>query len=178
MSEKHPTVKINLTHEGTGTVHLDGIDVSKAVGGLTVEAKVGDLTTVELHCAARENVEFEGEARITVTPELRAIMLAAGWEPPARERDPLGMTGEQRSAAEAIRTVLRTDRIRENYASSLAKIRTLPEDAKVWMLGVEYTAGQVREILGEDSPHPIPGCSDLEDQDPGYDPSDHDQDLS
>ena len=76
------TLKVDLGASGTGKVLVDGQDVSNAIRGVTIRAAVGEMTTAELDVIAPAGITFDGPARITITPEVRAIMLAAGWTPP------------------------------------------------------------------------------------------------
>ena len=150
-SRPHSSVEIALSATGTGTVLVDGTDVSKVVSGVRIKAQVGDLTEVALSVSTPRGVKFSGEARIMIEPELRAILLAAGWEPPVRECHPLGVTPEQTLQAAVA-----------DLTGALQKLEPLD-------------AAFERERLGV---WPTPGRSDREDEDPGYDPTDDDQDLS
>lgn len=75
-------VKLDLRNNGTGLVELDGVDVSMAVGGLTVNANVGDVTSVLIRLPAAA-VTMDGVARVKLAPQVRELLVAAGWTPPA-----------------------------------------------------------------------------------------------
>lgn len=156
------TVDIDLGPTGAaGSVLVDGHDVAKVVRGITVKATVGGPAEVEIDVSVRQGVKFHGQAVIGFAPELRTILLAAGWEPPKVERDPLGATPEQRRAADVAKSMAS---IWDSYGENVRYLRGLTADAKVKLLGVTYTAGQLLAALGEDVPQET-GRSDREDED-------------
>lgn len=75
------TVRVNLTNLGTGKVELNGKDVSSAVAGLTINANVGDATSVLLRLPAVA-VSVDAEARIELPEYVEELLVAAGWTPP------------------------------------------------------------------------------------------------
>lgn len=83
-------VKLDLRANGTGLVELDGVDVSTAVAGLTVNANVGDMTSVLIRLP-EVAVTMDGVARVKLAPQVRELLVAAGWTPPGPPRtDDLG----------------------------------------------------------------------------------------
>jgi hypothetical protein len=78
-------LKIDVSATGFGRIEIEGQDVSNSVSGFTIRGGVRELTTAELDIVAPRGATFNGMARIEITPELRAIMLAAGWTPPVED---------------------------------------------------------------------------------------------
>lgn len=76
------SVEINLSARCAGEVKLDGLDVSKIVQRLTVEATAGDGITVTLAFPVRENIHFAGEARVDLDPRTAELLQRLGWTPP------------------------------------------------------------------------------------------------
>lgn len=74
-------MKIELTGVGRGRIEIEGKDVSAGVRSFVLRAGVGEVAEIELDVVAPKGGTFDGVARIEITPELRAIMLAAGWTP-------------------------------------------------------------------------------------------------
>jgi hypothetical protein len=78
-------ITTEVSPTGQGPIVLDGHDVSRVVRGFTIKAHVGEVTRMELDVTPPWLVAFNAMARIEITPELRAIMLAAGWTPPVED---------------------------------------------------------------------------------------------
>ena len=75
------TVNLDLRAVSGGKVEINGLDVSAAVAGLTVNAHVGEPTTVLIRLPAAA-VTMDGEARVKLAPMVREMLVAAGWTPP------------------------------------------------------------------------------------------------
>lgn len=63
------------------TVELDGVDVSKAVCGLTMKMKAGHLPNVVLEVLVLD-LSTESEADARIPDETRELLLKLGWTPP------------------------------------------------------------------------------------------------
>lgn len=66
----------------TGTVILDGQDISHCVRGFTLTADVGDLPVLDLDVVLREG-EVEGQAVVHIPARTAELLTALGWTRPA-----------------------------------------------------------------------------------------------
>lgn len=66
-------------------VKVDGHDITRAVAAIGFNARVGEKTSLTLDLAIQKGVSFVGEARVRVSDETAAAMLALGWTPPPSE---------------------------------------------------------------------------------------------
>lgn len=65
-----------------GTVLVDGVDVSRALAGISVEASADKPHVVTLRLSV-DRVDVTGEATAVVPRETRDALVALGWTPPA-----------------------------------------------------------------------------------------------
>lgn len=92
MTDKH-TVSINQHSMYAATILIDGIPVQDVVRAYTVEAAVGEPTTVTVSLIPN-GMTFEGEAAVRVTPLTRDLLMRMGWIPPdIREAMPCDTRG-------------------------------------------------------------------------------------
>lgn len=65
-----------------GTVVLDGEDVSDGIQGLTLEARVGEVTRVTLDIPVVVTSEVEDNVEVFMPDATRALLIKLGWTPP------------------------------------------------------------------------------------------------
>ncbi|WP_282686318.1 MULTISPECIES: hypothetical protein [unclassified Streptomyces] len=66
----------------TGTVLVNGQDISHCVRGLTLTADVGrDVPALELDLVVYE-ATVEGKAHVSIPPSTADVLTALGWTPP------------------------------------------------------------------------------------------------
>jgi hypothetical protein len=87
-----PRACIRLDSQGTGTVEVDGHDVSSSVRGLTLIAEAGHLPRLILDLLVFTG-EVDGQAQVHIPDDTRATLVALGWTPPPRL---VGGTQQQR----------------------------------------------------------------------------------
>lgn len=80
---RHRTAKLHLHPDGTGTVELDGRELS-GVRGLTLNAGVDQTPTLALSLLIDE-VTTETETRVVMPERTRETLIALGWTPPEEE---------------------------------------------------------------------------------------------
>lgn len=67
---------------GHGTVELDGVDVSRAIRGVRIDATATELPQVTLDLAVFE-IEVDAEnSRVHVSDEAAALLVELGWQRP------------------------------------------------------------------------------------------------
>ncbi len=66
-----------------GTVLVDGVDVSRALAGISVEASADKPHVVTLRLSVDRVDVAGGEAAVSVSRETRDVLVALGWTPPA-----------------------------------------------------------------------------------------------
>lgn len=69
---------------GTGRIVLDGTDFSAGVAGISLDARVGELTRLRLDVLFVE-LAFQGEVRVEIPARSHDALVALGWTPPAAE---------------------------------------------------------------------------------------------
>ncbi len=72
---------VPVTLDGTATVKLAGQEVTDALHAVQVEIRHGYVNQVHLELAAAE-VNFTGDADVTIPDSTRRILRALGWTPP------------------------------------------------------------------------------------------------
>lgn len=85
-------LKIKLDASGTGTVELEGHDISSSVSALTIHVSAGDQPTVRVELDLQiMDIEVSSLAEafethtVNMTDEARRTLQALGWTPPAEE---------------------------------------------------------------------------------------------
>ena len=76
------TVKVD-TKGPSGTLELDGVDISNALSGFAVQQRAGHLAKVTLEPLVVEYTGHHGEALVHIAPEARDLLISLGWTPPA-----------------------------------------------------------------------------------------------
>ncbi|MFD5057421.1 hypothetical protein [Streptomyces sp. NPDC058394] len=66
----------------TGTVILDGQDISHCIRGFTLTADAGDIPTLDLDVVLHE-ADVEGQALVHIPARTAELLTALGWTPPA-----------------------------------------------------------------------------------------------
>ena len=75
--------KIKIWADGAnGGVELDGEDISKTVRGLDFSMQVGSLPEITLDLVVVELEADAGKVRVHITPDVRDLLIAAGWKSP------------------------------------------------------------------------------------------------
>lgn len=70
-----------------GLVEVNGLDMTDALRGITIDHQIDKITTVTLELGAiAVEGEVEGEVRLFMPPEVRAALVALGWTPPLNAR--------------------------------------------------------------------------------------------
>lgn len=77
-------VRITSKTTGSGTIEVDGQDVSGSIRSFTLTAGVGRITELDLEVVPRLVAEFDGQAFIRLTPDFEAFLTGLGWTPPRR----------------------------------------------------------------------------------------------
>ncbi|MGW5616269.1 hypothetical protein [Streptomyces sp. NPDC003877] len=87
MSAGNPrTLRISTpTDRGGQVVELDGVDVSRALLGLTLYVRAGDLPTAVLDVIAEEIPAELDEVRAYLPEATKDLLVRLGWTPPAEE---------------------------------------------------------------------------------------------
>lgn len=80
-------LRLHLSPTGTGTVELDGQDVSAAVIGVDLCTRAGRFTEATLHLLAVE-LDTEADVRLHLADATRELLVAHGWTPPGLEQTP------------------------------------------------------------------------------------------
>lgn len=78
------TVEITQTGANTGTITINGIDISNAVQGIAVELSVHDIPRVHLHMSPGTLRPLTIRTS-KVTTDLRDALIALGWTPPQED---------------------------------------------------------------------------------------------
>lgn len=73
--------EVKLGPVGTGSVVLDGVDVSGGVAGVSLDSRVGQLTRLRLELPAVE-FDFSGAVCVEIPAEVHDALVALGWTPP------------------------------------------------------------------------------------------------
>ena len=66
-------------------VELDGVDISRLVRSVSIEAEAAHVPTVTLELAVFEMHSEIAAARIYVAPGTAELLVELGWTPPAEE---------------------------------------------------------------------------------------------
>ncbi|TDD24998.1 hypothetical protein E1287_37700 [Actinomadura sp. KC06] len=74
-------VTISLTGDGSGSVQVDGHDLSNATRGLHIASVVGERPRLVLDVPVRE-AKVDGEMTVTVPDKTRDALTALGWGTP------------------------------------------------------------------------------------------------
>lgn len=90
MSASQPrTLRISTpTDRGGHVVELDGVDVSRALLGLTLTVRAGDMPSVALDVIAEEIPTELAEVRVYLPDATKELLVRLGWTPPAEEATP------------------------------------------------------------------------------------------
>jgi len=144
------TVKLDLTQSNNGRVILNGLDVSTAIAGVTVNAQVGEMTSVLLRLPAAA-VTMDGVAKVKLAPQIREILVAAGWTPPQEGGllvmfpNDISVEEIERFRQEFAKRVGRTS-LREAI-EALHRELALDEDGSRWKVGGEIQRAEVIDRL-------------------------------
>lgn len=76
-------IAINGATARDGAIHLDGRDVSHLTRGLTLTAAVHEPTRLSLDVLVTKAAEFDGEAVVSLAPDVAELLVGLGWTPPA-----------------------------------------------------------------------------------------------
>lgn len=87
MSSKQPRrLRISTpTDRGGQVVELDGVDVSRALLGLTLRLRAGDMPTAVLDVIAEEIPTELAEVRACLPEATKDLLIRLGWTPPVEE---------------------------------------------------------------------------------------------
>lgn len=79
-----PSMDITLGGVGHESIHLDGVDISKSVCGLTLDAKAGHLpqVTLRLPVTDRTTLGVPARAGVVIDDDTHALLVRLGWTPP------------------------------------------------------------------------------------------------
>jgi hypothetical protein len=76
-------VEITVSPIGTGSLTLDGHDISNAIRGFGLDARIGNRTQLRLDLCVDET-HLTGEMDVRMNPAAAELLQRAGWTPPAR----------------------------------------------------------------------------------------------
>lgn len=76
------SAEISVSSTGTGSVVVDGVDVSSKTAALELRVRPGHLTELSLDLRPR-TVTVAGEVAVVLGDELQALLIKLGWTPPA-----------------------------------------------------------------------------------------------
>ena len=80
--------ELRLTSNGTRhNVHLDGVDISSALTGLTVRINAGDPPHAVLDVVAFSLSSDLGDAHLQLPEATRDLLVSFGWTPPQDATD-------------------------------------------------------------------------------------------
>lgn len=87
MSERQPrTLRISTPTDRSGqVVELNGVDISRALLGLTLYVRAGEMPTAFLDVIAEEIPTELDEVRAYLPEATRDLLVQLGWTPPAEE---------------------------------------------------------------------------------------------
>jgi hypothetical protein len=87
MSERQPrTLRISTpTDRGGHVVEVDGVDISRALLGLTLYVRAGDMPTAVLDVVAEEIPTELDDVRAYLPEATKDLLVRLGWTPPAEE---------------------------------------------------------------------------------------------
>jgi len=90
MSERQPrTLRISTpTDRGGQAVELDGVDISRALIGLSLTVRAGDMPSVVLDVIAEEVPTQLDEVRAYLPDATKDLLVRLGWTPPTEEATP------------------------------------------------------------------------------------------
>ncbi|MFG3276236.1 hypothetical protein [Streptomyces luteogriseus] len=84
--DKPRTLRISTpTDRGGQVVELDGVDVSRALLGLTLYVRAGDMPSAVLDVIAEEIPTELDEVRAYLPEATKDLLVRLGWTPPAEE---------------------------------------------------------------------------------------------
>lgn len=73
--------KMTLRADGSGTINVDGVDITRAVRSITVESEPCRPPQLNLELTITE-VEIDGGFHVVIPDRLREALVALGWTPP------------------------------------------------------------------------------------------------
>lgn len=86
MSRTPRTLKISTPTDRPGQViELDGVDISRAVIGLSLNIRAGEMPTVVLDVVAEELPTQLDEVRAYLPDATKELLVRLGWTPPTEE---------------------------------------------------------------------------------------------
>lgn len=86
MSRTPRTLKISTPTDRPGQViEFDGVDISRALIGLTLNIRAGDMPTAVLDVVAEELPTQLDEVRAYLPDATKELLVRLGWTPPAEE---------------------------------------------------------------------------------------------
>lgn len=86
MSKTPRTLKISTPTDRPGqVVEFDGVDISRALIGLSLNIKGGEMPTVTLDVIAEELPTQLDEIRAYLPDATKELLVRLGWTPPAEE---------------------------------------------------------------------------------------------
>ncbi|BCJ45330.1 hypothetical protein GCM10010168_85990 [Actinoplanes ianthinogenes] len=68
----------------SGSIEIDGLDVSSWARGFSFSAAVGELPRLDLELVPRGVAEFEGDAFVSLNSDFVEFLVKLGWKPPYR----------------------------------------------------------------------------------------------
>ena len=87
----------------TGTITVDGHDISHCVRGFTLTADVGHLPALDLDVVLHE-ADVDGQALITIPARTAVLLTALGWTPPADHNETAAVLAPAPSPSVALLT--------------------------------------------------------------------------
>lgn len=87
MIERQPrTLRISTpTDRGGQIVELDGVDISRALYGLSLTIRAGDMPSAVLDVVVEEIPTELDEVRAYLPDATKELLVRLGWTPPAEE---------------------------------------------------------------------------------------------
>lgn len=83
MSRPKRTFSAHVSETGSGSIHLDGTDISDVTCGFEILSRVNDRTWIRLDVLVDEvNVSAE-DADLFLPGPARELLIRHGWTPPA-----------------------------------------------------------------------------------------------
>ncbi|MFI6251506.1 hypothetical protein [Streptomyces sp. NPDC051016] len=87
MTDRQPrSLRISTPKDRGGhLVELDGVDISNALLGLSLNVRAGDMPTVVLDVVAKKIPAELDEVRAYLPDATKDLLVRLGWTPPAEE---------------------------------------------------------------------------------------------
>lgn len=75
-------IEISAKANGTGTVHVDGHDLSTSLRGFRLTGEAGQMPILELDLIVYDHAAVGAEAEVTIPATTRETLITLGWRPP------------------------------------------------------------------------------------------------